>query len=211
MFAHEAARLIGVRTGRASGRVIVDVDVKHGAPGMAWFGRHGAELPRTRTHRTASGGLHLVFAAPEHVEIRSSQSRVAPGVDVRGEGGYAIWWPAAGCAVVDHVAPAAMPPWLVQAALPPPPPPRSYRPAASLHDAAGRLLALVRFVAAAPQGERNARLFWAACRCVEAALRGEMPTGAVAAALEQAALAAGLPQPEARRTITSAFRKAAAA
>jgi hypothetical protein len=59
--------MIGVPTGRASGLVVVDVDVKNGAQGDAWLQENAEALPETRTHRTQSGGLHLVFRAPEGV------------------------------------------------------------------------------------------------------------------------------------------------
>jgi hypothetical protein len=67
------------------------------------------------------------------------------------------------------------------------------RPAIETSDVA----ALARFVAASPEGERNARLFWAACRA-----------GAAAEALTPAAIAAGLPPTEATATIRSAMQTA---
>ena len=66
---------------------------------------------------------------------------------------------------------------------------------------AGRLAA---WVAALPEGNRNAGLFWAACRASEA----RQPQ--ILTELAAAAKSAGLPEPEIRRTISSAVRTAAA-
>lgn len=66
---------------------------------------------------------------------------------------------------------------------------------------AGPLDALVRTVAEAQVGERNSRLFWAACR---ASAEGHDPLPLLAAALD-----AGLTEAEATRTIASAQRTAA--
>jgi hypothetical protein len=118
------ADLIGMPTGRASGVVAVDVDIKDGAQGKAWLDAHSAKLPQTRTHHTRSGGLHLIFNLPD-VELRNSQSRIAPGIDVRGEGGWIVMPPSAGYSVADGCEPERMPDWLLQAALPPPPAPSS--------------------------------------------------------------------------------------
>lgn len=115
MFARADAEAIGIPTGKATGQVVVDVDVKHGKPGMAWFDEHRDRLPRTRTHRTQTGGLHLVFRAPAEVEIRNSQDRIAPGIDVRGEGGYVLVPPSPGYVIEDSAEPAEMPAWLVEA------------------------------------------------------------------------------------------------
>ena len=67
-------------------------------------------LPATRCYRTRSGGLHAVF---QHAPgVRNVQGEPIPGVDVRGEGGYVIWWFAAGYECLDHSAPVAWPTWL---------------------------------------------------------------------------------------------------
>ena len=90
---------------------------------------------------------------------------------------------------------------------PPPTPPLPKRALLDLRDAgARRLVVLVEFVADAREGQRNSRLFWAACRAEEAVMAGEMPAGVAFLALEQAAVAIGLPAVEARRTIQSARR-----
>ena len=128
MFAAADAELIGVPTGRASGWVVLDIDVKGGARGGEWLARNRARIPVTRAHTTRSGGLHFVFLAPEGVDIRNSAGRVAPGVDVRGEGGYVIVPPSPGYAVADECEPAELPAWLVEACrAPDPPPPGEYR------------------------------------------------------------------------------------
>ncbi len=119
MFDRRAATMIGVPTGRVSGLVVIDVDVKPGREsGMPWLDANRASLPQTRTHKTRSGGLHLLFRVPEGAEIRNSQSRIAPGIDVRGEGGYIIVPPSPGYALADDTQPADMPSWLVRACLP---------------------------------------------------------------------------------------------
>jgi hypothetical protein len=213
-FARPAARMIGVPTGRVSGLVVVGVDTKDGKRGMEWLERHADAIPNTRTHRTMSGGLHLVFRQPEGVEIASSQSRIAPGVDVRGQGGYIIAPPSPGYSVVVDAPMADMPEWLIEAcrkkASPPAEPvPTPRRPWLDARDAgARRLVALMEFVADAREGQRNSRLFWAACRAAEAAMAGAMPAGVAFMALEQAAVAIGLPAAEAQRTIQSARRTA---
>lgn len=89
--------LIGVPTGEASGLDALDIDPRHG--GDKWWLANNHLIPATRIHRTGSGGLHALFrhAAP----VRNTESKIARGVDTRGEGGYIVWWPAAGCDVVD--------------------------------------------------------------------------------------------------------------
>ena len=62
-------------------------------------------------HRTGGGGLHVIFR--HHERVRNSSSKVASGVDVRGEGGFVIWWPAHGCTVADALI-APWPTWLVR-------------------------------------------------------------------------------------------------
>jgi len=99
------APLIGVPTGPASGFDVLDLDPRHGSD--AWWAEHGPGLPATRTHRTRSGGLHVLFRhAPG---LRSSAGKLAPGCDVRAEGGYVVWWPAAGCEAISAGAAAEWP------------------------------------------------------------------------------------------------------
>jgi hypothetical protein len=86
--------LTGVPTGTRSGLAVLDIDTKHN--GEAWLAdfeaTHG--FARTRVHATRSGGLHLVFK--HRPGLKCSAGLIAPGVDVRGDAGYVIWWPASG-------------------------------------------------------------------------------------------------------------------
>ncbi len=109
LFAHSAARLIGVPTGARSGIDVLDIDPRHG--GHLWEAENRARLPETRIHATRSGGRHRLLTHANGVV--NSEGRIAPGVDVRGAGGYVIWWPAHGCTVLSDAPVAAWPPWLL--------------------------------------------------------------------------------------------------
>jgi hypothetical protein len=78
---------IAIPTGERSGILVIDVDQPAGLD--AFEAEHG-ELPATRTHSTGNGGMHYLYEYPEGCGIRNSASRLAPGLDVRGEGGYII-------------------------------------------------------------------------------------------------------------------------
>ena len=87
------APLIGIATGAVSDLAVLDIDAKH-AEAREWWLTHRERLPITRTIRTRSGGLHLWFRhAPG---LKCSAGVIAPGIDVRADGGYVIAWHAAG-------------------------------------------------------------------------------------------------------------------
>ena len=118
MFRHPAAALIGVPTGEAGGVDVLDLDPAHGAD--TWHAANAYRMPLTRAHRSRSGGLHLLFMhAPG---VRNSQSRIAPGVDVRGEGGYIITPPSPGYSVHTIAPIVEWPSWLLVPGLVLPPP-----------------------------------------------------------------------------------------
>jgi hypothetical protein len=50
--------------------------------------QRGVPFPSTLMATTPRGGRHLVFAWDSNVEIRCSQSKIGPGIDVRASGGY---------------------------------------------------------------------------------------------------------------------------
>lgn len=83
--------LVGVPTGKVSGLFVVDIDSGKHVEAGEWLERNSPRLPDTRHHRTKSGGLHLLFKY--RAGLKSTASKLAPGVDTRGDGDYVIWWP----------------------------------------------------------------------------------------------------------------------
>jgi hypothetical protein len=206
--------LVGVATGAMSGISVLDLDKKHRAA-HEWWGAQKDRLLPTRVHRTRSGGLHLIFRHREG--IRNSEGLIAKGVDTRGEGGYCIWWPGAGFAVLADPGIQAWPEWLTVEAPAPALPPLSRKAIAArgdlrpmLHRASGILRTMVE----APEGERNRVLYWAAHRVRSMHAVGELdhPTSMqVLELLREAAGRAGLPRAEIERTVASALKSRAAA
>lgn len=135
MFRSPLAVMIGVPTGPTSGWYVIDIDIKAGASGMDWLHAMSENLIPTRTHKTQSGGLHLIFSLPAGNEVRNSASKIAAGVDVRGSGGYVIVPPSPGYAIADDTDIAEMPEWLYRECIrrpdkPEPPAPRNTPPRA---------------------------------------------------------------------------------
>jgi hypothetical protein len=200
----------GIACGLAPLHLIgLDLDVKHGCDGVtalrALSAAHGFTIPRTVTVLTPGGGRHLWLTAPGPVP--NSVGRLAPGIDVRGTGGYVVG--PGSRTVAGHYLPAPgsaqqllaeAPPALLRLATPPPPR-RVPRHAGPRHPAERRAAGLVRFVLDSREGERNGRLFWAACRAYDAGI-GEV----LGPALMTAAVHAGLSEREAAATVTSAGR-----
>ncbi|MGD9597624.1 MAG: bifunctional DNA primase/polymerase [Steroidobacteraceae bacterium] len=83
---------IGVACHADYGLVVIDIDVKHGAPGMSTYAELGLGNYNTLTARTPSGGYHLYFKHPG-IKLRAT----LPGVDIKGAdgGGYVLAPPSA--------------------------------------------------------------------------------------------------------------------
>lgn len=79
---------VAVATGRVSGIVVVDIDNDDAEVEIKKLEAEYSALPPTVEAITAKG-RHLFFRYPER-EVRNSASKLAPGVDTRGEGGYVI-------------------------------------------------------------------------------------------------------------------------
>lgn len=112
---------LGIQTGIDSGIVVIDVDTKHDQDGM----HHWKELcmsvgwtDKTYTEKTPSGGYHYFFKHPGG-EVRSSDGKLASGVDVRGDqdqgGGNIVVAPTSGYSIVRNIPMVDMPPALVEA------------------------------------------------------------------------------------------------
>jgi len=83
---------IGLLTGRGNNLVIVDVDVKNDAGGMASLKQLQDECGEfnTRVVHTPSGGLHFYFRHPQDVDNIKNRTNMNPGIDIRADGGYVI-------------------------------------------------------------------------------------------------------------------------
>ena len=85
--------MIGAPMGPASGLWAVDLDVDPARKidGKATFDQLVAQrgpFPPTWATITPRGGRHLIFAWDINIDIRNSASKIGPGIDVRGNGGY---------------------------------------------------------------------------------------------------------------------------
>ena len=78
----------GIATGHRSGFFVVDLDVRPEKNGLEAFRKLGA-CPPTYAIQTPTGGLHLYFSLPGF-PVRTSGNELAPGIDIRGEGGYVV-------------------------------------------------------------------------------------------------------------------------
>jgi len=117
--------MIAAPTGPASGVWALDPDVDpvkqlDGIAALHQLVAQYGSLPQTLTSITPRGGKHLFFAWDPNVDIRNSESKVGPGIDVRGNGGYVILPPSrngtGGAYQWDPNSPrifAPAPPWLI--------------------------------------------------------------------------------------------------
>ncbi|MEI4262344.1 phage/plasmid primase, P4 family [Roseovarius sp. D0-M9] len=87
--------LLGIATGTDSRFFVIDADTPegHDKDGVGtlrgWIEEHGA-LPHTIEATTPSGGWHIYFRWPDDLDIRNSESKLASGIDVRGDGGMVL-------------------------------------------------------------------------------------------------------------------------
>ncbi|AVH57759.1 MULTISPECIES: bifunctional DNA primase/polymerase [Streptomyces] len=188
----------------------IDLDTKSGTDSSAALRemalRHLFTIPETVVVLTPSGGRHLWLSGPPDVVVPNSASRLAPGIDIRGAGGYlvgpgsrtdhGVYGTAPGTA---HLAPAPCPRELLRLLTPPPRTHHRTPPTPTTTGQHGQ--GLVQFVLAAHEGQRNTRLFWAACRAYENGIGPQLTDP-----LAEAAVRTGLTEREARSTIASAAR-----
>ena len=81
---------VGIVTGHPSGIIALDIDPRHGGDeSIASLESINGPLPRTCKFLTGGGGEHILFRHPGGLIPNSSQ-RIAPGIDVRADGGYIV-------------------------------------------------------------------------------------------------------------------------
>lgn len=116
---------VGIVTGEISNLVVLDVDPAHGgSDSLRDLERRNAVLPVTAQAITGGGGRHFYFAFP--LRRLSNRAGLAPGLDLRAEGGVVVAPPsvhpsgklyewAEGCEP-EECGIAPMPPWLLRLA-----------------------------------------------------------------------------------------------
>ncbi len=87
---------VAIVTGAKSGIFVIEADTKegHGVDGLSSIeklqAKHGP-MPETRIAVSPSGSIHRYYKHPgKDIKIKNSASKIAPGVDVRGDGGMVI-------------------------------------------------------------------------------------------------------------------------
>ncbi|MGI5325525.1 bifunctional DNA primase/polymerase [Actinomadura nitritigenes] len=233
MFAAHPAGLLAMRTGAASGTVVVDVDPPVGLVTLAQLDAADV-LPGTVMSMTGRDRGFQMFYAHPGVRITSRPGGLGPGVDVKADDAYVVVPPSvhpatgrayrwSGDGRHDHPL-TPLHPILVERLRATPPAVRTGTPMPAVRAPGGfwsqflqpgagtpynRLHGLVTTVLKAREGERNATLHWAACRLTDMATEGAIGPGqdldltAAAEALRRAALESGLTPSEVRATIAS--------
>ena len=188
---------VGVATGTASGFDALDVDPRHGGEESLedLEAQHGV-LPDTVEQHTGGGGRHLLFAHQDGVRNKAG---LAPGLDVRGDGGYIVVPPSRHASGQSYVWEASSRPEAV--ALAPWP---SWLLPALQSGGNGQTPALEPLADAIPEGSRNETLFRQACKLRR---QGFSPEG-IAAALqvENQRCAPPLPETEIQQIAASTAR-----
>jgi hypothetical protein len=169
---------IGIATG-PSGLLVIDLDMpkdnsSKGTPdGVTTFSalceRTGHAVPDTHRTRTASGGEHLYFTAPDGIRLTNTAGSIAPLVDTRAQGGYVVaagsTTPAGRYEALCAPVAACLPSWLQTILQPAPKPAQAHTVPTmgqSRRYADVALANEARNVATAADGTRNATLLRAA-------------------------------------------------
>ncbi|KRD17373.1 bifunctional DNA primase/polymerase [Streptomyces sp. Root264] len=212
---------VGIATG-PSGLLVVDLDVQKDkgssdAPcGAATFAalceRAGHPVPGTYRTRTASGGEHLYFAAPDGIRLTNTAGTIADLVDTRAWGGYVVGagseTPVGTYEALCAPEAAPLPTWLQSVLRPTPKPSQAPSGPVTVQSRTYADVALAnetRNVAAAQLGAREATLFRAARAVGRFVAWGDLPRHTVEQALQEAGEAAGLTVAECRSTLRSAL------
>lgn len=89
LFAPFPNAMVAIPTGPINGITVIDFDIRDSYNGVSNFIQEGYMIPKTAGAKTPSGGFHLYFDSGNQ-SIPNSVSKLAIGVDVRGDGGYVI-------------------------------------------------------------------------------------------------------------------------
>lgn len=181
-------------TGEPSGIVGLDIDIRPGGSGFDSLDELGIALhPETPTAHTPQGGCALLFRWPGHF-VKTIAGKLAPYVDIRGDGGSLILPPGPGRAWDAHLGPdtpiALMPEWMT---IPEPEasaaiaPPRPIRPQPLSRFAAAVLDRALKAIDEAPAGQQHDTLNRESFGLGQLAAGGELPAGLAVESLQCAA------------------------
>lgn len=220
MWSQRPDSLIGLHVG-AAGLIILDVDQhssdKDGKAALLDLIERGYITDTVRAN-TGGGGMHLYYVNPGDRTVRNdNRGRVAPGIDVKSTGGYALVPPSAKVGKPGYSWVAGKSPW--------------DRPVADMHpELLSRIVAApeesptggfsvdltryspkdlqraLRRLVDTGQGSRNHRLYVAARRAAEAVAAGVLGMDEALEQLTEAGLETGLNPREVRSTVLSGLR-----
>lgn len=211
---------VGIATGYASDVFVLDVDGEDGARSFEVLQDQNGQLPRTPEAITARG-RHVYFRYPgAEVEIRNSAKKVAPGIDIRTDGGYVVAppsihpsgdvyrWAEGRSPFEMPFAPA--PDWLIAKLVKKSEPKREYAPdrdhSGHTKYGAAALDAECRDLASTHEGGRNDKLNRVAFRIGQLICARHLSSASALSDLRHAAEACGLEKREAEQTIASGLR-----
>jgi hypothetical protein len=211
---------VALATGKPSGVWVLDLDGPEGEASLATLEAENGPLPATVEALTGKG-RHLYFTMPGTGDVRNSAGMVAPGIDVRGTGGYVVLPPSRHPSGRRYawkegrapgvVAVAEPPSWPAPPPPPPPPPPTWDPPEWTGGERSRRYIeaAIDRecsSLARTPEGQRNEALNRAAFSLGRFVSEGLADVRTIARALAIAAAQAGLPPAEVERTLHSGLK-----
>jgi RecA-family ATPase len=188
-----------IPTGISNGLLVLDVDVKENN-GFDTLKTGNFFLPQTLSQTTRSGGKHFIYRYPSDGRHYGNRTKFAPGLDIRGEGGYVAYYG------VDSTPIAEAPQWLLEESL----------KAEAKTDVDPDLIALISYpvvmeildsacdnVRNAPEGESNNILNVESYRVGQLIPSGSLDREKAYDALYKAARERGKPEYEAKATINS--------
>jgi Bifunctional DNA primase/polymerase, N-terminal len=204
--------MIGIPTGPKGGVWALDTDKDpvrqlDGEVELAKLEARYSTLAKTRTSITPRGGKHRLFLWDDHADIRNSVSKIGPGIDVRGAGGYICVPPSqtanggSYCWEDVKVPPAPAPTWLIALAKTKR---MSVRARAALDNECKK-------VAAAQPGTRNSALNTAAFNLFQLVASGELDEQEARDRLFEAAETCGLVADDGAPSVWATINSGAAA
>gem|GEM_PF-3321772 len=217
---------VGIVCGPGSGLLVIEADTEagHGIDGIGNLAElidQNGPLPDTIQALSPSGSWHIYFKWPDGWDIRNSAGLVAPGVDVRGDGGMVVGVPSV---KPGHAKPyrwknppgqfglADCPGWLLRICVKLSQPASPSRLSIDTGGNAWADAALRRELAtlcAAPEGQRNQALNTAAFNLGQIVAGGSLSEQNVTDRLSAAALSIGLEPGETAATIKSGLQAGA--